>query len=86
MKPIGPSFSDELKTAGLLGLPFSWGSDGIIQYDARMTQAQIDEVNAVYAAHDPIKPMSLLPLDPLEELRAALNADPTLLDKLKAIK
>ena len=56
MKAIGPSFSGELKAAGLYGLPFSWGSDGVIQFDPRITQAQLDAVLAVYAAHDPTTP------------------------------
>ena len=53
MKNIGPTFGNELDAAGLLGLPFSWGADGTFQFDERMTQPQIDAVNAVYAAHDP---------------------------------
>ena len=56
MKPIGPSFGDEIKVAGLLGLPFSWGADGVIQFDPRMTQTQMNAVLAVYAAHDPLTP------------------------------
>ena len=55
-KAIGPSFSDELKVAGLMGLPFSWGPDGMIQFDPRMTQTQVNSVLAVYAAHDPLTP------------------------------
>ena len=55
-KAIGPSFPDELKVAGLLGLPYSWGTDGVFQFDPRMTQTQINAVLAVYAAHDPATP------------------------------
>lgn len=55
-KAIGPSFPDELKVAGLLGLPFAWGTDGVIQFDSRMTQPQMNAVLAVYAAHDPATP------------------------------
>ena len=55
-KAIGPSFADELKIAGLLGLPFSWGADGNIQFDARMAPGQIAAVNGVYAAHNPATP------------------------------
>lgn len=54
MKAIGPTFGQELRTAGLGGLPFSWGTDGDIQYGPAMTQAQRDAVQAVYAAHDPV--------------------------------
>lgn len=53
MKRIGPTFVTELQVAGLLGLPFSWGPDGVITYGAAMTPAQIAAVEAVYAAHDP---------------------------------
>lgn len=56
MKPIGPSFSDELKAAGLMGLPFAWGADGAFHFDPRMTQTQIDAVMVVYTAHDPTRP------------------------------
>lgn len=55
MKAIGPTFATELTAADLNGLPFSWGSDGDIQFDQRMTSEQIVAVNAVYAAHDPNK-------------------------------
>lgn len=53
MKAIGPTFADELKAAGLLGLPFSWGADGTIEFRADMPQVQRDAVLAVYAAHNP---------------------------------
>lgn len=55
-KPIGPSFYDELLAASLIGLPFSWSSDGSFIFDPAMTSAQIASVEAVYAAHDPSKP------------------------------
>lgn len=55
-KPIGPSFYDELKAAGLLGLPFSWSDDGDILFGDAMTQQQRDAVMAVYQAHDPSAP------------------------------
>lgn len=53
MKPIGQHFAKELETAGLLGLPFSWGDDGSFTFSEAMAPAQIDAVMAVYAAHDP---------------------------------
>lgn len=55
MKPIGPTFATELQAARLLGLPFSWGSDGMIQFDEKMTPEQIAAVEVVYEAHDPTK-------------------------------
>jgi hypothetical protein len=53
---IGPSFPDELRTAGLTGLPFAWGDDGTFTFDERMTPEQIVGVQALYAAHDPKAP------------------------------
>lgn len=64
-KPIGPSFSSEVWAAGLGDLAvvngspfgsFSWTSEGEIYFGPAMTQAQIDAVNTIYAAHDPTKP------------------------------
>lgn len=54
-KAIGPTFPTELQAADLFSLPFAWTSDGTFTFDAKMTQAQIDGVDAVYAAHDPTK-------------------------------
>lgn len=55
-KAIGPSFPDELKAAGLLGLPFFWDASGDITFDPSMTAAQVSAVEAVYAAHNPATP------------------------------
>jgi hypothetical protein len=52
-KAIGPNFPNELAAQGLLGLPFSWGSDGTITFAASMAPAQITAVQNVYAAHNP---------------------------------
>lgn len=64
---IGPSFSSKLEAAGLLGLPFSWGEDGDIQFDESMTQEQRDAVTAVFDAHDPSAPAPPAPLSPTEQ-------------------
>jgi hypothetical protein len=53
MKAIGPSFTAELRAAGLLGLPFTWGADGAINFHPDMTPQQISAVQAVYSEHDP---------------------------------
>ena len=71
MKAISDTFGKELQAVGLAGLPFSWGADGTFQFDERMTQEQIDAVNAVYAAHDPtatLQPQT----DPLADLVTTL--------------
>lgn len=53
MKPIGANFFNELKAAGLSGLPFSWQDDGHLSFSEAMTPQQIMAVNAVYEAHNP---------------------------------
>ena len=50
---IGISFGDELVAAGLGGLPFSWDTKGNFVYGQDMTTAQVNEVQAVYAEHNP---------------------------------
>ena len=50
---FGPTFYDELKAAGLAGLPFSWGEDGVYVTDA-ITPEQKAAIEAVIAAHDPM--------------------------------
>ena len=54
---IGPSFSDELKVAGLMGLPFSWReSDGVFNLSApRLTNLQRTAIQGVIDSHDPTK-------------------------------
>jgi hypothetical protein len=58
MKAIGSSFCAELRAAGLLGLPFTWGSDGEITFHPDMPPEQITAVEAVYAAHVPATPLA----------------------------
>lgn len=55
---IGPSISDELEAAGLMGLPFSWRpSDGFVRADdPRLTDAQRSAIVAVFAAHSRLIP------------------------------
>lgn len=51
MKQIGQTFADELKGAGLIGLPFAWCDDGTFTFSYDMTPEQIAAVQAVYEAH-----------------------------------
>ena len=56
MGTIGPSFSEELRTAGLARLPFTWKEDGGIFYGETVTEAQKSQVEAVLATHNPSTP------------------------------
>lgn len=49
---IGPTFGDEVAAAGLGGLPFTWGPDGV-QGITNLTPAQQTTLNNVIAAHNP---------------------------------
>lgn len=69
-----PPFPEEHLTSG--ERIFQIGDKWVVTDKLNPTQADID---AVLNAPAP-------PPDPLEALRAALSADPTLLDKLKAVK
>lgn len=54
-KVIGPNFDLELAEAGLLGLPFSWGEDGVFGMD-KLPADKKAALQAVLDAHDPEKP------------------------------
>lgn len=72
MPAIGPTFGEEIRAAGLSGLPFSWGSDGKIEFGEAMDQDQRGAVLAVAAAHDP-KAVLAEPPDPDSDLESALE-------------
>lgn len=67
MKAIGLSFAHEIETAGLIGLPFSWTSEGAINFSELMTEAQKATVLAVYSSHNPL---TLIEPTPIESIRA----------------
>lgn len=54
---IGPTFGGELLLAypELSGRPFTWASDGSFFYDPSITQTEINKIQTVYHAHDPVK-------------------------------
>jgi hypothetical protein len=53
MSKIGPTFSKELRDAGLAGVPVTWGEDGKLEFGAGATPEQRAAVQAVVGAHDP---------------------------------
>lgn len=68
MKTIGPNFPAEIKAAGLAGLSFGWTPDSALVFDAAMTPEKIAAVQAVYAAHDPSKPLTQTPQESIDSL------------------
>lgn len=60
MKKISESFVEELKANNLIGLPFSWGSDGTFEFSETITQEQKQNILSVYAAHNPLDDLSRL--------------------------
>jgi len=55
MAKIGPNFGFEVIAAGLGGLPFGWGDDGIFFGREALTDEQNHKLDEVIAAHDPNK-------------------------------
>lgn len=74
MRQFGETFADEMAAAGLLGLPFSWGDDGVISGRENLTAEQNATLDAVLAAHDPTKqsvPAQVTALQARRALRAS---------------
>jgi hypothetical protein len=55
MARIGPKFSEDIRAAGLAGLPFAWTEDGIT-YGSTLTPEQRAAIEAVLASHNPQAP------------------------------
>lgn len=53
MKRLGATFGDEVIAAGLGGLPFSWGTDGVFHGRESLTEQQNALLDTVIATHDP---------------------------------
>lgn len=83
MGKIGKSFGDELKTAGLGGLPMCWSADGEIFFSDQVTTKQRQDVLAVLAVHDPT-------VDPKIQLRnqvlAQIETAATISDMKQAVR
>lgn len=58
----GPNFFNELKAAGLAGLPFSWNEVTGEVWADQLTPVQREALNRVIAAHDPKKPDTTKPV------------------------
>lgn len=48
---LGPTFGDEVRAAGLSGLPFSWNAAGVVGRE-NLTASQQAALDAVIAAHN----------------------------------
>ena len=53
---FGPSFGEEVIAAGLGGLSFSWGADGVIEGRGNLSPQQNATLDEVIANHDPAAP------------------------------
>jgi hypothetical protein len=69
MATIGPSFSSELQAAGVTA-GLSWNEERVLNLD-QLPPAVRTQVEAVLAAHDPLRPA---PKSPAETKREALLA------------
>src|ERR1700694_4735954 len=79
---IGPTFYGELLAAGLAGLPFSWGDDGVVQGRQNLTALQNAALDQVIAAHEPNKQLVPPVVSMLQARLALLGAG--LLDRVNA--
>lgn len=70
MKALGPNFSDDLRAAGLGGLPISWSSGGNINSRENLTDAQRATLDQVVAAHTPADPLVRVK----EQIKAEVDA------------
>lgn len=80
---LGETFGDEIRAAGLGGLPFTWDADGRIGGRENLTAGQNAALDNVIAAHDPTK---LTPvIHPVDE-RMADPVFAALIEELAAAK
>lgn len=69
------NLEQRLKAAGLLGLPFSWSSEGELEFSDDMTSEQISAINAVFVAHKAAPVVSSVPQSvTMRQARLALLA------------
>lgn len=73
---FGETFGDEIRAAGLGGLPFIWDSGGFIGGRENLTAAENATLDAVIAAHDPAA--TIPPLTRRQRIVERLRADPVL--------
>lgn len=52
IKSIGPTFPAEVEASSVVGLPFSWDSNGVYWTDGALTSDQVTSLEAVVTAHD----------------------------------
>lgn len=52
-KQLGPALGNELIDAGLIGLPLSWGGDGVFEFDeGALSPEQITKLQEVVSNHN----------------------------------
>jgi hypothetical protein len=71
----GPTLLKEFVDAGVGGLPFAWGDDGVIFGDD-MPEDKKATVLAVIEAHDPNATLPVVELNPVDKLKEFLSSNP----------
>ena len=80
---FGPTFYDELKAAGVIGLPFSWNPDDMSEplfYGPGVSKSTQRVIEGVVAAHNPGKSYT----SPRDAMKQQIQSATTL-DELKPI-
>lgn len=80
-KQIGPSFFDELRSAGISDWRFVWFPDGTINFDEQMPEAARQAVLEVYDAHSTVD-LATVKRDQIARINAAAQ---TAIDDIMSI-
>ena len=71
----GPTLGKEFHDAGVGGLPFAWGEEGVIWGDD-FPEDKKAIVLAVMEAHDPTATLPVVEVNPVDKLKAFLAQNP----------
>lgn len=77
---IGPTFSEELVSAGLSGLPFGWDDKGNFYGYDELSQEQQQGITAVLAGHNPNA------LTVVQQRTNTFKADPARVDMIDRLR
>jgi len=81
----GPTLGKEFNDAGVGGLPFAWGEEGII-WGEEFPEDKKTTVLAVLEAHDPTATLHVVEVNPVDKLKDFLSSNPDVAALLQGAK
>jgi hypothetical protein len=81
----GPTLLKEFNDAGVAGLSFSWGEEGVVWGDG-MPEDKKSVVLSVIEAHDPTATLPVVEVNPVDKLKDFLLANPDVAALLQGAK